>query len=69
MDKLTDQRADRNVERLSADEYIPVVGAECLELASDSERIADHLINVGKSIRTLLLPESIDKYWCGYSNH
>ena len=54
--------ADRNVERLSADEYIPVVGAEYLELASDSERIADHLINVGKTIRTLLRPESVEKF-------
>ncbi len=54
VDTLTDKMADRNVERLSRDEYTPVVGAEYLEFASDSERIADHLINVGKSIRTIL---------------
>lgn len=57
VDKLTDRMADKNVERLSANEYIPVVGAEYLEFASDSERIADHLINVGKSIRVILRPE------------
>lgn len=62
VDTLTEQMADRNVERLSANEYIPVVGAEYLELASDSERIADHLINVGKTIRTLLRPESVDQF-------
>ena len=54
VDTLTDKMADRNVERLSRDEYTPVVGAEYLEFASDSERIADHLINVGKSIKTIL---------------
>ncbi len=57
VDTLTDKMADKNVERLSRDEYTPVVGAEYLEFASDSERIADHLINVGKSIRTILQPE------------
>ena len=62
MAALAAEMADRNVERLSADEYIPVVGAEYLELASDSERIADHLINVGKTIRTLLRPESVEKF-------
>lgn len=59
VDALTDSMADKNVERLSANEYIPVVGAEYLEFASDSERIADHLINVGKSIRVILRPERV----------
>ncbi len=54
VDTLTDKMADKNVERLSRDEYTPVVGAEYLEFASDSERIADHLINVGKSIRNIV---------------
>lgn len=62
VDQLTEQMADRNVARLSNNEYNPVMGAEYLELASDSERIADHLINVGKTIRTLLRPESVDQF-------
>ena len=62
VDQLTEQMADRNVARLSNNEYNPVMGAEYLELASDSERIADHLINVGKTIRTLLRPESVDHF-------
>ena len=62
VDKLTDKMADLNVQRLSSDEINPVMGAQYLEFSSDSERIADHLINVGKSIRTLLSPESIDHF-------
>lgn len=62
VDKMTDQLADRNVERLAKDEYQPIMGAEFLELISDSERIADHLINVGKTVRTLLRPEKIEKF-------
>lgn len=57
VDELTDKMADKNVERLSKNEYDPTVGAQYLEFASDSERIADHLINVGKSIRVILRPE------------
>lgn len=59
VDDMTDKMADKNVERLSKNEYTPTVGAEYLEFASDSERIADHLINVGKSIRVILRPEQI----------
>jgi phosphate uptake regulator len=31
----------------------PSVGAQYLELSSNAERIADHMINIAKSIRTL----------------
>lgn len=61
VDEMTDKMADKNVERLSNNEYNPTVGAQYLEFASDSERIADHLINVGKSIRVILQPERVIK--------
>ena len=46
---------ERNhIERLVKGECTPQVGAEYLSLAQNAERIADHLINVGKTIKELV---------------
>ncbi len=46
---------ERNhIERLVKGECTPQVGAEYLSLAQNAERIADHLINVGNTIRELV---------------
>ena len=48
----TTKRMERNhIERLVNGECTPQVGAEYLSLAKNTERIADHLINVGNTIR------------------
>ena len=43
-----------NIQRLMDDICQPQVGMEYLSLAQNAERVADHLINVGKTIRKLL---------------
>lgn len=53
VDNLTENMEKEHLRRLSDGVYSANVGAQYQELASDSERIADHLINVGKSIRNL----------------
>ena len=45
--------ADNHIERLGQGVCSPTVGAEFLSMTSDIERIADHYINVGKTIREL----------------
>ena len=51
VDDITDTMADHHIERLSAGTCKASVGAEFLSLTSDIERIADHFINVGRTIR------------------
>lgn len=53
IDDLTDKMEQNHVQRLMKGECTPLVGAEYLSLAKNSERIADHLINVGNTIRDL----------------
>jgi phosphate:Na+ symporter len=53
VDSVTDQMADNHIERLGQGVCSPTVGAEFLSMTSDIERIADHYINVGKTIREL----------------
>ncbi len=53
IDDFTKMMEDNHISRLSAGVCTPNVGAHYLELSSNSERIADHLINVAKSIRSL----------------
>ncbi len=53
VDDITDMMADRHIARLSEGSCLPSVGAEFLSLASDVERIADHFINVGRTIREI----------------
>lgn len=53
IDDFTKMMEDNHIARLSAGVCTPSVGAHYLELSSNTERIADHLINVAKSIRSL----------------
>jgi len=50
VDDLNDEMEQKHVERLAKGECSALVGAQYIELASNSERISDHLINVGKTI-------------------
>ncbi len=53
VDDLCDKMSANHVERMTKGLCTPLVGAQYLELASNSERISDHLINVGKTIKGL----------------
>ena len=51
IDQLTDQMVDDHIKRLNNGTCTAGVGAEYLLLVSNAERIADHFMNVGKTIR------------------
>ena len=51
IDGLTKKMEHNHIQRLVNGECTPQVGAEYLSLAKNAERIADHLINVGNTIR------------------
>lgn len=51
IDIFTEKMEAQHIQRLVNGECTPMVGAEYISLAQNSERVADHLINVGKSIR------------------
>ncbi len=53
IDDFTDNMELNHINRLANGICTPTVGAQYLSLSSDVERIADHLINVAKSIRQL----------------
>ena len=53
VDDLTDYMETKHIERMAAGECSATVGAQYIELASNSERVSDHLINVGKTIEGL----------------
>lgn len=53
IDQLTDEMERNHIQRLALDICNPQVGTEYISLAQNSERVADHLINVGKTIRDL----------------
>ena len=53
IDDFTKMMEDNHVARMNAGVCTPSFGVHYLELSSDTERIADHLINVAKSIRSL----------------
>ena len=53
IDDFTKMMENNHVTRLSNGSCTPATGTLYLELSSDSERIADHLINVAKTIRSL----------------
>ena len=50
IDDLTEAMGANHIARLRAGDCTPDVGAQYLSLASDSERVADHFINVAKYI-------------------
>lgn len=52
VDDITATMAQMHIQRLNEGVCTPDVGARYLSLASNSERIADHFINVGKTILT-----------------
>ena len=51
IDITTDQMVDDHIKRLNEGTCTAGVGAEYLLLVSNTERIADHFLNVGKTIR------------------
>ncbi|MBR5969415.1 MAG: Na/Pi cotransporter family protein [Lachnospiraceae bacterium] len=51
IDDFTERMAENHVRRMSEGTCTPNAGAQCLELSSDAERVADHLINVAKTIK------------------
>lgn len=53
IDDYTEQMERNQIDRLVKGVCTPSVGAEYLSLAQNSERIGDHLTNVGKTIRDL----------------
>ena len=53
IDDFTKMMEDHHIKRLSEGICTPEVGSQYLSLSSNAERIADHLVNVAKSIRSL----------------
>ena len=53
IDHLTDEMERNHIQRLSLGICEPQAGTEYISLAQNSERVADHLINVAKTIRQL----------------
>lgn len=51
VDAITEQMARRHIERLERGECTPEIGAQYLSLAANVERIADHYINVAKTVK------------------
>lgn len=51
IDIITESMAENHVKRLNEGICTLDVGSEFLAMTSDSERVADHLINMGKVIR------------------
>ncbi len=51
VDQLTDEMERNHIQRLALGICKPQAGTEYISLAQNSERVADHLINVAKSIR------------------
>ena len=52
IDKFTETMESQHIKRLVAGQCTPQVGAEYISLAQNAERVADHFIDVGKSIRS-----------------
>ena len=53
VDQLTDEMERNHIQRLALGICKPQAGTEYLSIAQNSERVADHLINVAKTIRDL----------------
>ena len=54
IDDYTRRMEEGHIVRMEKGICTPAVGAQYLELSSNAERIADHMINIAKSIRTLV---------------
>lgn len=59
IDKFTETMEAQHIKRLVTGECTPQVGAEYISLAQNSERVADHLMNVGKSIKKFAKPPEV----------
>ena len=57
IDDYTKEMEEGHIDRMEKGICTPSVGAQYLELSSNAERIADHMINIAKSIRTLKTTE------------
>jgi phosphate:Na+ symporter len=53
IDDYTRRMEEGHIARMEKGICTPSVGAQYLELSSNAERIADHMINVAKTIKTL----------------
>ena len=53
IDDYTRRMEEGHISRMEKGICTPSVGAQYLELSSNAERVADHMINIAKSIRTL----------------
>ena len=53
IDDYTRRMEEGHISRMEKGICTPSVGAQYLELSSNAERIADHMINVAKTIRSL----------------
>ena len=53
IDDYTRSMEEGHIARMEKGICTPTVGAQYLELSSNAERMADHMINIAKSIRTL----------------
>lgn len=51
VDEMTEAMAQTHIDRLNEGLCTPSVGAQYLSLSSNVERVADHLINVGNTVR------------------
>lgn len=51
IDNITKYMADNHIERLNSGACSPDIGAQYLSLTSNAERVADHMINVAKTVR------------------
>ena len=54
IDDLTVEMERNHIQRLTDGSCSPAVGSEYLSLAQNSERVADHLINMAKTIKDLV---------------
>lgn len=54
IDDFTEEMERHHIERLGRGECDPTTGAEYLSLAQNAERVADHLVNVGNTIKALV---------------
>ena len=55
IDDYTKRMEEGHIARMEKGICTPSVGAQYLELSSNAERIADHMINLAKSIKTLII--------------
>ncbi len=51
VDAYTEELANNHIERLEKRECSPEIGAQFLSLVANTERIGDHLINIGNTIK------------------